>query len=150
MVYERSIDIGSGTKLTMNSGVQEGISLESAISTYYNYIMTNLNIILQTHEHETIVNTAKLVYILCYYIKFLIHFILLCTFRVLCGTVKDFIVCISEINNVIDNTEFNEMRQDLKYKLDTLLKLLQKEEFKITYQTKNVSYLCFIFFHCEF
>lgn len=59
MVYERSIDIGSGTKLTMNSGVQEGISLESAISTYYNYIMTNLNIILQTHEHETIVNTAK-------------------------------------------------------------------------------------------
>lgn len=62
MVYERSIDIGSGTKLTMNSGVQEGISLESAISTYYNYIMTNLNIILQTHEHETIVNTAKLVY----------------------------------------------------------------------------------------
>jgi len=58
---------------------------------------------------------------------------------VLCGTVKDFIVCISEINNVIDNTEFNDMRQDLKYKLDTLLKLLQKEEFKITYQTKNVT-----------
>jgi len=66
---------------------------------------------------------------------------------VLCGTVKDFIVCISEINNVIDNTEFNDMRQDLKYKLDTLLKLLQKEEFKITYQTKNVRYLCLIFFH---
>lgn len=65
---------------------------------------------------------------------------MLCTFRVLCGTVKDFIVCISEINNVIDNTEFNDMRQDLKYKLDTLLKLLQKEEFKITYQTKNVRY----------
>jgi len=64
MVYERSIDIGSGTKLTMNSGVQEGISLESAISTYYNYIMTNLNIILQTDEHEIIVNTAKLVYFL--------------------------------------------------------------------------------------
>lgn len=62
MVYERSIDIGSGTKLTMNSGVQEGISLESAISTYYNYIMSNLNIILQTDEHEIIVNTAKLVY----------------------------------------------------------------------------------------
>lgn len=68
----------------------------------------------------------------------------------LCGTVKDFIVCISEINNVIDNTEFNEMRQDLKYKLDTLLKLLQKEEFKITYQTKNVSYLWFIFCRCGF
>jgi len=64
MVYERSIDIGSGTKLTMNSGVQEGISLESAISTYYNYIMFNLNIILQTDEHEIIVNTAKLVYFL--------------------------------------------------------------------------------------
>lgn len=64
----------------------------------------------------------------------------------LCSTVKDFIVCISEINNVINNTEFNEMRQDLKYKLDTLLKLLQKEEFKITYQTNNVSYLCFVFF----
>lgn len=63
----------------------------------------------------------------------------------LCGTVKDFIACISEINNVIDNSEFNDMRQDLKYKLDTLLKLLQKEEFKITYQTKNVRYLCFIF-----
>lgn len=74
MVYERSIDIGSGTKLTMNSGVQEGISLESAISIYYNYIMTNLNIILQTHEHETIVNTAKLVYILCLYINILINF----------------------------------------------------------------------------
>lgn len=67
MVYERSIDIGSGTKLTMNSGVQEGISLESAISTYYSYIMTNLNIILQTHEHETIVNTAKLVFIVIIY-----------------------------------------------------------------------------------
>lgn len=64
MVYERSIDIGSGTKLTMNSGVQEGSSLESAISTYYNYIMSNLNIILQTDEHEIIVNTAKLVYFL--------------------------------------------------------------------------------------
>ncbi|KAF0760760.1 diacylglycerol kinase eta-like [Aphis craccivora] len=114
MVYERSIDIGSGTKLTMNSGVQEGISLESAISTYYNYIMSNLNIILQTDEHEIIVNTAK----------------------VLCGTIKDFIVCISEISNVIGNTEFNDMRQDLKYKLDKFLKLLQKEEFKITYQTK--------------
>lgn len=63
---------------------------------------------------------------------------MLCTFRVLCGTVKDFIVCISEINNVIDNTEFNDMRQDLKYKLDIFLKLLQKEEFKITYQTKHV------------
>lgn len=62
MVYERSIDIGSGTKLTMNSGVQEGITLESAISTYYNYIMSNLNIILQSNEHEIIINTAKLVY----------------------------------------------------------------------------------------
>jgi hypothetical protein len=62
MVYERSIDIGSGTKLTMNSGVQEGISLESAISTYYNYIMSNLNLILQSNEHEAIVNMAKLVH----------------------------------------------------------------------------------------
>jgi len=70
MVYERSIDIGSGTKLTMNSGVQEGISLESAISTYYNYIITNLNIILQTHEHEIIVNTAKLVYFVIIYKHF--------------------------------------------------------------------------------
>jgi len=61
MVYERSIDIGSGTKLTMNSVVQEGISLESAISTYYGYITSNLNVILQSNEHETIVNTAKLV-----------------------------------------------------------------------------------------
>lgn len=31
------------------------------------------------------------------------------------------------------------MRQDLKYKLDILLQLLQKEEFKITYQPKNVT-----------
>lgn len=61
-MYERSIDIGSGTKLTMNSGVQEGISLESAISTYYNYIMSNLNIIIQSNEHEAIVYTAKLVH----------------------------------------------------------------------------------------
>lgn len=61
MVYERSIDIGSGTKLTMNSGVQEGISLESTISTYYSYIMSNLNVILQSNEHKIIVNTAKLV-----------------------------------------------------------------------------------------
>lgn len=60
-MYERSIDIGSGTKLTMNSGVQEGISLESTISTYYNYIMSNLNVILQSNEHKIIVNTAKLV-----------------------------------------------------------------------------------------
>lgn len=65
-------------------------------------------------------------------------------FRVLCGTVKDFIVCISEISNGIDDTEFNDMRQDLKYKLDTLLQLLQKEEFKITYQMKNV--IQFFFF----
>lgn len=64
MVYERSIDIGSGTKLTINSGVQEGISLESAISTYYNFIMSNLNVILQSSEHETIVSTAKLVFLL--------------------------------------------------------------------------------------
>lgn len=35
------------------------------------------------------------------------------------------------------------MRQDLKYKLDTLLQLLQKEEFKITYQTKNVTHFFF-------
>lgn len=35
------------------------------------------------------------------------------------------------------------MRQDLKYKLDTLLQLLQKEEFKITYQTKNVVHFSF-------
>lgn len=62
MVYERSIDIGSGTKLTMNSGVQESINLESAISTYYNYIMSNLNIILESDKHEAIVNTAKLVH----------------------------------------------------------------------------------------
>lgn len=68
----------------------------------------------------------------------------------LCGTVKDFIVCISEINNVIDNTEFNDMRQDLKYKLDTLLKLLQKEEFKITYQTKNVRYFYILYFNLLF
>lgn len=69
MVYERSINVGSGTKLTMNSGVQEeGISLESTISTYYNYIMTNLNIILQTSDHETIVNTAKLVNNILYYL----------------------------------------------------------------------------------
>lgn len=62
----------------------------------------------------------------------------------LCGTIKDFIVCISEISNVIANTEFNDMRQDLKYKLDKFLKLLQKEEYKITYQTKIVRYLvCF-------
>lgn len=59
MVYERSIDVGSGTKLTMNSGVQEGISLESAISAYYSYIMSNLTVILQSNEHNTIVNTAK-------------------------------------------------------------------------------------------
>lgn len=65
MVYERSIDVGSGTKLTINSGVQEGISLESAISTYYNYIMSNLNVILQSNEHKIIVNTAKLVYFTC-------------------------------------------------------------------------------------
>lgn len=65
-------------------------------------------------------------------------------FRVLCGTVKDFIACISEINNGIDNTEFNDIRQDLKYKLDTLLQLLQKEEFKMTYQSKsvNILFLC--------
>lgn len=61
MVYERSIDIGSGTKLTMNTGVQEDISLESAISTYYNYIMSNLTVILQSSEHNIVVNTAKLV-----------------------------------------------------------------------------------------
>lgn len=60
-------------------------------------------------------------------------------FRVLCGTVKDFIICISEINNGIDNFEFNNIRQDLKYKLDILLQLLQKEEFKITYQPINVT-----------
>lgn len=61
-MYERSKIVGSRTKLTMNSEVQEeGISLESTISTYYNYIMTNLNSILQTNDHETIVNTAKLV-----------------------------------------------------------------------------------------
>lgn len=59
MVYERSIDIGSGTKLTMNSGVQDGICLESAISTYFNYIMSNLTIILQSDEHDTVINTAK-------------------------------------------------------------------------------------------
>lgn len=63
----------------------------------------------------------------------------------LCGTIKDFIVCISEISNVIGNTEFNDMRQDLKYKLDKFLKLLQKEEFKITYQTKIVRYLVYFF-----
>jgi hypothetical protein len=61
-VYERSIDIGSGTKLTTISGVQEGISLESAISTNYNYIMSNLNFILQSNKHEAIVNMAKLVH----------------------------------------------------------------------------------------
>lgn len=63
----------------------------------------------------------------------------------LCGTIKDFIVCISEISNVIGNTEFNDMRQDLKYKLDKFLKLLQKEEFKITYQTKIVRCLVYFF-----
>lgn len=63
----------------------------------------------------------------------------------LCGTIKDFIVCISEISNVIANTEFNDMRQDLKYKLDKFLKLLQKEEYKITYQTKIVRYLVYFF-----
>lgn len=61
MVYERSIDIGSDTKLTMDTGVQEDISLESAISTYYNYIMSNLTVILQSSEHNIVVNTAKLV-----------------------------------------------------------------------------------------
>lgn len=62
MVYERSIDIGSGTKLTMNTtGVQEDISLESAISTYYNYIMSNLTVILQSNDHNIVINTAKLV-----------------------------------------------------------------------------------------
>ncbi|VVC34305.1 Hypothetical protein CINCED_3A011770 [Cinara cedri] len=115
MVYERSIDIGSGTKLTMNSGIEEGISLESAISSYYSYIMSNLNVILQSNDHEIIVNTAK----------------------ILCGTVKDFIVCISEVSTGIGDTQFNNMQQDLKYKLDTLLQLLQKEEFKITYQPIN-------------
>lgn len=60
-------------------------------------------------------------------------------FRVLCGTVKDFILCISEISDGIADTEFNHMKQDLKYKLDTLLQLLQKEEFKITYQPNNVT-----------
>jgi len=140
MVYERSIDIGSGTKLTMNSGVQEGISLESAISTYYDYITSTLNIILQSNEHETIVNTAKLVYhfLIYYHFAFFNKFCIF--FRILCGTVKDFIVCISEISNGIGDTEFNCMRQNLKYKLDTLLQLLQKEEFKTTYQPKNVIY----------
>lgn len=36
------------------------------------------------------------------------------------------------------DTEFNSMRHDLKYKLDILLQLLQKEEFKITYHSQNV------------
>lgn len=59
MVYERSIDIGSGTQLTMSSGVQGGVSVESAISTYYNYITSNLTIIMQSNEQEIIVNTAE-------------------------------------------------------------------------------------------
>lgn len=143
MVYERSIDIGSGTQLTMNSGVQEGISLESAISTYYNYIMSNLNIILQSNEHKAIVNTAKLVpfRISTNLLKYNLN--LPYDFRVLCGTVKDFIVCISEMSNGIGDSDFNDMRQDLKYKLDTLLQLLQKEEFKITYQPKDVIFYFF-------
>lgn len=78
---------------------------------------------------------------------FLLLFILLLFifFRVLCGTVKDFIVCISEISTGIGDTQFNNMQQDLKYKLDTLLQLLQKEEFKITYQPIYVTY--FIIFY---
>lgn len=66
MVYERSIEIDSGTKLTINSGVQKGNNLESTISMYYNYIMSNLDIILQSNEHEAIVNTAKSVFFMLY------------------------------------------------------------------------------------
>lgn len=62
-------------------------------------------------------------------------------FRVLCGTIKDFIVCISEINNGVGDTEFNDMQQDLKTKLGKLLQILQKEDFQMTYQPIKV--FCF-------
>ncbi|XP_050419920.1 diacylglycerol kinase eta isoform X2 [Adelges cooleyi] len=116
MVYERSIDVGSGTKLTMNSGVQESNNLESSISTYYNCIMANLNNILQSNQHCIIINTAK----------------------TLCDTVKEFIMCISELNNGAGNDELSNMQQDIKYKLDRLLQLLQTEEFKISYDSNEV------------
>lgn len=39
----------------------------------------------------------------------------------------------TEYNLGTNDCELNNMQQDLKYKLDRLLQLLQKEEFKISY-----------------
>ncbi|XP_050541600.1 diacylglycerol kinase eta-like isoform X2 [Daktulosphaira vitifoliae] len=120
MVYERSIDIGSDTKLTINSGVQDSTKIETSITNYYNTIMKSLSIILQSNQYSTIIDTAKN----------------------LCDTVKEFIICITEYNMGTNNCELNNMQQDLRYKLDRLLQLIQKEEFKMSYdQNKEENFV---------
>lgn len=61
MVYERSIDIGSDTKLTINPGLHDSTKIETSITNNYNSIMNSLSVILQSNQHSTIIDIAKLV-----------------------------------------------------------------------------------------
>ncbi|XP_065210954.1 diacylglycerol kinase eta-like isoform X2 [Planococcus citri] len=106
MVFERSIKVGDGGKLTLNTGLMEGSNLVTTAAAYEDSVLSHLTKILQSDQHTVVISSAK----------------------ILCETVKDFISKISDVTLMQGDEDFSEKCLLLKSKLNHLLQVLQEEQ----------------------
>lgn len=59
MVFERSLNMGDGGKLTLNSGLVEESNLASTFAAYENSVSSQLTNILQSDQHTIVVESIK-------------------------------------------------------------------------------------------
>ncbi|XP_054270503.1 diacylglycerol kinase eta-like isoform X1 [Macrosteles quadrilineatus] len=104
MTFERSISMGSSTKLTLSGGVTE--ETVTSMAAYEDSVVAHLAKILQSDDHSDIIASAK----------------------VLCETVKDFSLRAADLSLGQGDREFSEKCQVLRHKLDLLLESLRDQE----------------------
>lgn len=59
MVFERSIKVGDGGKITLNTGLMEGNSLFTTAAAYEDSVLSHLTKILQSDQHTVVISSAK-------------------------------------------------------------------------------------------
>ncbi|KAK7582693.1 hypothetical protein V9T40_014138 [Parthenolecanium corni] len=106
MVFERSLNMGDGGKLTLNSGLVEESNLASTFAAYENSVSSQLTNILQSDQHTIVVESIK----------------------ILCETIKDFITKVSDVGVLRGDKNLNEKCCYLKSKLSHLLDVLKDEQ----------------------
>lgn len=59
MVFERSLKVGDDGKLTLNTGLPEESNLASTAAAYEDSVLSHLSNILQSNQHNVIIESVK-------------------------------------------------------------------------------------------